>query len=118
MSTSYYPTQTSECDQPIVIQARSSTLLPNGQPSLTWSNINNGKMFAKREETGGNNFQRAQQQFSELDALFVVRWRSDITAQMKLIHEGREFLILGVSAIGRHQWLQISTKRMGDIISQ
>lgn len=53
------------------------------------------ELWARMEQVSSREYQDAVRRWSAMTALFTVRWRSDLTEKMRVLHEGRVYRIVG-----------------------
>lgn len=56
----------------------------------------------------------AQQFQGEVELLFMIRWRGDITSKNRILFEGREYDILALMEVGRMEGMAINAKSRVD----
>jgi hypothetical protein len=63
----------------------------------------------------------ARAMFSELGAIFTIRWRASATdphcgvnAQMRVLYKNQVYEILGVTNVGRHDQIKLYCRKYGD----
>ena len=76
-------------DRPVVIQSLTETVSPGGAAVQVWTDF--ASVWAAKQEVTARERFRASQEIGEEVAVFTVRWRDDITSDMRLL-EGRENL--------------------------
>jgi SPP1 family predicted phage head-tail adaptor len=77
-----------------VITFQQNTPIPQsgGQAKESWADA--FSVHAKVTTTGGRDFYAAQKVNSETSALFTIRYRGDISRDMRIVYNGRIFQIL------------------------
>lgn len=74
----------------------------------TWDEVSG--VWAQYLPGAGSERFAAAAVYAETQARFLVRWRDDITTDMRFEFDGREWDILSVSEIGRRDGLEIRAK--------
>ena len=122
MATSYYPPQTSDLRWSIVIQTKATgTQNADGSIPNVWNNTYT--VFAGVEESQSNEMVRARGMYSELAAIFTVRWFASqadghcgVNSQMRILYENQVYEILGVENVSSpsRTWIKIYAKKYTD----
>ena len=101
---------TQQLDRRILIQNRSVVRDTSGGEVVTW--VDFATVWATVRRTGareqylsGSNREQASQ-----NAVFRIRFRDDLDATMRIVHEGSNFDILGVEPVGRKRHLDITAQ--------
>lgn len=82
----------------IAIQTPTATLDAAGQPIRTWAALAGpAQLPAKIETVTGGETIRGRQVSAEAQMLFTVRYRSDLTTQMRVVYDARTLGIVRVS---------------------
>lgn len=100
-----------ELDREIIIQVESegSVNTANETP-ITWVNISNyPTVWASVREKQGTEQLRADQVDVVQQTIFTIRYRSDLTEQMRIVYNERPYYIEGFVEIGRKRFLEIYT---------
>lgn len=95
-------------DEQITIQNPSVAKELNGQTVDGWTN--GATIWADVTIGGGREITRASQFYAEVDAVFVIRYRTDIAVTNRLLHRGLYYDILGIEPIGRKEGLRVIGK--------
>lgn len=69
-----------------------------------------GEQWAKKHEGVGREFFTAAKVHAELSAVFEMRYRPDLKPTWRIVLDGVNFDILGISEIGRRVGLLVSVK--------
>lgn len=95
----------------ITIQHKVPTTGAMGTKVVTWANFLE-RVPAEYEPLRGRDFVAANQSQAELTAVFRIRYRSDIDADMRIVFDGEPFEIVGkpIDWKGRRQMLEIMCK--------
>lgn len=67
-------------------------------------------VWAEKRDLRGREFFAGAAANSEIDTIFRIRWRSDVTPLDRLSLDGREYDIVSVAEIGRREGLEINAK--------
>lgn len=95
-------------DRRITFQA-----LTDGQDALgglteTWVNLaTNPTVWAGMRQLTGREFFAAQQVNAEIDTIFEILYRSDLTPKMRIVYDSKNYDIREVKEIGRRKSLEI-----------
>jgi len=73
----------------ITIQQATETLSATGAVSLTWATL--ATVWAERMDLSGREFFQASQVNAEKTVKFRIRYRADLTAKMRVVHEGKTY---------------------------
>lgn len=71
----------------VLIQARSQTKDTVGQRDISWNNV--ARCWARIEQLQGRELETAQAINAEITHRVVIRYRSGITAAMRVVYQGR-----------------------------
>jgi len=83
-------------DQRITLQRRVAGSAGFGQRAETWENLpTQPTVWAAVSPGAGRDFAAADQLQATLDAKFTIRWRADVTADMRVLWRGQPFEIIG-----------------------
>jgi len=94
----------------ITIQAPTESVDATGQPVVTWTNYALNEP-ASVQPRGGTEYMRGRQLEASGIMWFVIRWRSDITTFMSILHEGLRYGITAIDAVeGGRRYLEITAK--------
>lgn len=99
-------------DRRVTFQERTESQDALGAPSETWANIaTNPTVWAQRLDLRGKEFFTAREVHSEVEAKFVMRYRADITTDMRIVCEGVTYAIVAPPIeLGRRRGLEIMAK--------
>jgi SPP1 family predicted phage head-tail adaptor len=82
-----------------------------GEPVKTWANlVTSPTVWAKVEDIAGSRFAEryaAGKVQGVIDTRFTVRYRSDLSVEMRVVHEDRNYDIRSLVEIGRRVGLEI-----------
>ena len=100
-----------QLDRRITIQQVTKTPDRFGGEVETWTDL--ADVWASfRPQTAGERFQsNADILQATTTAAFRIRWRDDLDATMRVIHEGDEWDITGIIPVGRRDKLDLITTR-------
>ena len=91
----------------VLIQQRGTTTDSYGQRSTTWSDV--ATTMADIQPLQGRELEIAQAINAEVSHTVVMRYRTGITAAMRLVYQGRKFAIHAVTDVDtRHKTLQLT----------
>lgn len=94
-------------DRRIIIEAPTAGRGQQGGTARTWSRF--AEVSAELVQTTGREFLAAQRDVSERRAVFRIRWRSDITAAMRVVYQGVTREIHDVRELGRKEGIELHT---------
>lgn len=84
-----------------------------GTPIKTWQDIaSKPTVWAEVEPLGGRETFASQELLAEADSRFRVRYRTDITVEMRIVYQGDNYDIKSIAELGRHEGLEILAKRV------
>lgn len=94
-------------DQRIKLQARAGGVDVLGQASGAWQDV--AEVWARARPLRSRELFAAGTVGSLADVAFTVRWRNDITAQMRVLWRGKPYGVTGepIDVDGQQQWLEI-----------
>lgn len=93
------------------IQRQVETQNAYGEPEVSWSNVVTD-IWASIEPLRGKEFFAAKQFNAEIEARIRMRYRSDVTAKMRILHGSNEYYIDSVINVGeRDRELQLMCTR-------
>ncbi len=100
-------------DRKVTIQKRSTTQNSKGEGIESWSDLTT--VWAMKIERGGRDSFKAGVEESQRNTDFIMRYRSDVTADNLIIFEGQVYdIVRPPREIGRRAGLEISClRRMG-----
>lgn len=102
--------QTGRLDRRIVIQSVTTAADSYGEPIETWADLDT--VWAAYEPLRGREYFEAQQIDAQLEAKFTIRYRDDITVQMRIVHDGDTYGIASVREIGRRDGTELLAKAL------
>lgn len=76
-----------------------------GEPIVTWAVLDTA--WAEVSPLRASERFTSQQFSAEVDTRFRLRWRSDVDATMRIIHDGAAYDIASVTEIGRREGIEI-----------
>ena len=100
-------------DSRISIEALSGTLDTNGQRTDVWT-TRYASIPANVAPSGGREFLRASRVFETASAVFMIRYRTGITQQQRVLHEGKRYNILAIDQLGRRDGLLITAQAINN----
>ncbi|WP_374374500.1 phage head closure protein [Dongia sp.] len=84
-----------------------------GGPVTSWQNA--GRVWAKVKDISGREYFAAAQVNAEITTTFLIRYRADITPDMRIRYRDRDYDIVAVPEVGnRNEGLQIMAKARAD----
>lgn len=92
-------------DRRIEIQQKTLTQDSYGEPIETWQTLFPAWAEVK-EIKGEERFARSQEK-AEIDTVFVIRYRRNLSPLMRVLYEGREYNIQSLAEVGRRVDLEI-----------
>lgn len=96
----------------ISVLQKQTTTDPDGYPTETWEPFFSA--WAQVEPIAGREYFQAAAVQAQHQVRFTMRYRKDITPDMRLRYNGQEYEIKAVLDLeGQHKWLQI----MGEAVS-
>jgi SPP1 family predicted phage head-tail adaptor len=82
-----------------------------GEPEVRWQKV--ADLWARIEPLQGREYFAAKQAVSEIEARVTIRYRSDVTARMKITHGANDYLIETIINPGeRNKELQLMCRRL------
>lgn len=94
-----------DLDRTILIERASNVPNEYGEPIDTWSPL--ATVRAKVTETPGREFIAGTLPVAERRAVFLIRFRGDVTNRDRVTYNGRAFDIVGTREIGRRAGLEL-----------
>lgn len=79
-----------------------------GQPVETWAD--GDTVWAQRDDKDGREASGSGERAAEVDAVFIIRYRDDVTPVNRVSIDGREYDVVSVLEIGRREGLEISAR--------
>lgn len=105
-------------DRRITFQTFTESQDGAGEPVKTWANLaTNPTVWAEvlplalTMRSGGEEIFEADQVLAQAEARFRIRYRSDITTEMRVVHASENFDILSVAEIGRKEGVDIRARK-------
>ena len=92
-------------DRRVTIEQDTPTRDTTGAEVESWSTL--ATVWAEVRERRGREFFDSHQVTAEIDTVFLIRWRSDVTAKMRINWDGKLYDIHFVGEIGRQRGLEI-----------
>jgi SPP1 family predicted phage head-tail adaptor len=96
-------------DRRITVQSFTTTQNAIGEPEKTWTALYTD-ISAEVAQVGGREYFSADQRVAEADCRFYIRYRGDITEQMRIVYDGKTYDIKHIREIGRRERLEILAK--------
>lgn len=103
--------QAGKLDRRVTIESYSTTRDANGGEVRSWSTL--ATVWANKHDMTG--FERGvsnQEALAEVETTWLIRYRSDVTAKMRLYDGVSYYNIEGIAEIGRKWGLQLKCKRV------
>jgi SPP1 family predicted phage head-tail adaptor len=94
-------------DRRIIIQQNTPTRSATGAEDWAWTELDT--VWASAKPAGGREFIGADQVIAEQRMIFRIRYRSDVTAKMRVSWDGKLFDIRATAEIGRQEGLELLT---------
>lgn len=95
-------------DRYITIQSATETKDSFGAPIQTWATL--ASVWAQIKEVRGKEYFAAQAVNSEVDTIFAIRYRSDVTTKMRISYDSKTYDIQSVVEVGRRDGLELYTR--------
>lgn len=95
-------------DRRIVIERPVSTTDTFGASIQTWTEV--ATVWASVRQLRGQEYLSAQAGQAEVDAVFKLRYRADLTPVMRITYGGANYDIKSISEIGRREALEIMAR--------
>ena len=101
---------TQQLDRRILIQNRTVVRDALGGEIVTW--VDFATLWATVRRTGAREqyLSGSNREQASVNAVFRIRYRSDLDATMRVIHDGSPYDILGVEEVGRKRHLDITAQ--------
>lgn len=97
----------------VAVEAMETTRLRTGEDVPSWSVV--FQCWASVEPTAGNKRWEAQQQTSDVSHAVTIRYRTGVTDQLRIVHEGRVLWIRAVLDFEeRHEYLTLLCSERAD----
>lgn len=97
-----------EMDRRITIQTNTPTQDASGEQVASWSTL--ATVWAKIDKSSAAERFINQQVVGEVDMVFQIRYRSDVTDKMRLVYGGQNYNIKGVTEVGRQRGTRIAAR--------
>lgn len=94
-----------ELDRRIVIETPTDTQDSAGGPTQTWATF--ATVWAKVIPLRGQEYFAANQNNTQVDSTFRIRWLSGVTATMRISYDGEYWDIQHIAEIGRQEGLDL-----------
>lgn len=95
-----------ELDRRITIASFTESQNAYGEPVKTWNTL--ATVWANVKPASGREFFNSNQRVAEVDTIFKIRYRDDVTPQMRVLYNGSIYDIKSILEIGgREEGLQI-----------
>lgn len=98
-------------DRRITLQSSASARDAAGGTVLTWSSLATSVPAEKNPPRGGRMF-AAEAKHQEASTIFRIRYRTDVTAFMRLIHGAATYEITHLVEVGRAQFLDLECRAL------
>lgn len=96
-------------DRLVTIQTFTTTKNSMGEETKTWSDF--AEVYARKRDISSREFFEAGARQAEITTEFTIRYRSDVTTQMRIQLDGNTYQIVGPpQELGRREGLIIRTK--------
>lgn len=92
-------------DRRITIQTFTESQNSVGEPIKTWSNL--ATVWAAKLDVTGREAFTGVERYAEVDTKFKIRWRDDLSVEMRISYDGRYYDIVHIAEIGRQEALEI-----------
>jgi len=100
-------------DRRISVETKSTSLDANGDRVDTWTTILSS-IPANVAPTGGKEFIRATRMFETASAVFMIRYRTNITQRDRILYNGRYYNIISIDEMGRKDGLLIVAESLNN----
>lgn len=102
-------------DNKVSIESRTPTKDTLGGEIYAWAEITDGEVWADVQDLAGNEKYEASRITEKADKRIIMRWRSDITPDMRISFNSEYYGIYSIRAIGgRQDGLEIMAKQLQD----
>ncbi len=103
----------------VAIEARSTSRdSATGAVAYTWAKITNGDVWAAIEPLSTREFVAANAVQSKVTARIVIRYRADVTAAMRVNHNGRIYSIEGPPLADKESGLEYLTLAVSEGVNK
>lgn len=99
-----------DLDRTVALQRQASALDAYGQPVDVWATV--GTMRAGVRGEPGREFFAANTVVAERKCIFIIRWRADVHATDRIVHDGAAWNIVSTREIGRRVGLELMATRV------
>ncbi len=99
-------------DRRVTLRAKSLANDASGQAIETWADL--ATVWAEKRDLRGREYLAAQAVNAEVETLFRIRWRSDVTPANRLTYDGKDYDIAAVAEIGRREGLELRCTARAD----
>jgi SPP1 family predicted phage head-tail adaptor len=79
-----------------------------GAPTETLADV--ATVWAEKRDLRGREFYQANADNAEIETVFRIRWRADVSPLNRIAYAGRDYDIVSVAEIGRRDGLEIMAK--------
>ena len=100
-----------QIDRRIVIERNTTTDDSLGEPIDSWATL--ATVWAEVREPRGREFFAGGQRVAEVDTVFIIRHRTDVTAKDRINYDSKLYDIQFIGEIGRTVGLEIMAKAQG-----
>jgi SPP1 family predicted phage head-tail adaptor len=84
-----------------------------GAPIKTWANIaTSPTIWSEVISLGGRESFASQELLAEADSRFRLRYRRDISIEMRIVYNGDDYDIKSIAELGFHEGLELLAKRV------
>lgn len=94
-----------ELDRRITIESRTESRSTTGAATYTWATL--ATVWAKVKPVRGQEYFAASQVNAQVDAIFTIRYRADITRTMRISYGGEYYDIQDIAELGRGEGLEL-----------
>ncbi len=94
-----------DLDRLITIEQPTESVDAYGAPTQTWATL--AQVWAQVKPVRGSEYFAAQQMNARVDAVFRVRYRTDLTTKMRISYNSETYDIQGIIEIGRREGLEL-----------
>lgn len=102
-----------QLDRRVILQSPVSAQDSSGRPVTSW--FDHDTVWAQVKDIAAPSEEGVEQGLAvaKRQCWVTIRWRDDVGAEMRLLHEGRTLRILSEPAeIGRRQWLKFKAEEV------
>lgn len=97
-----------ELNKRVTLQASAQVLNELRERVQTWQPLPSGTVWAKFQDLRGRDFFAQGQMQTAVEARCVIRYRADVTAHTRVLHDGVAYSIVGKPIVlGRKQFLEL-----------